>query len=108
MAIPFFVAYFADRAVRSQTGDRTAFGQLGGGGLASFRWPPIRGFLRLAIPFGVAAAIPFAFYLAYDMARFGSPFENGYALIPGLLQESSTSTASSASTASRGSCTRCS
>ncbi len=86
MAFPFFLAYFADRAVRSEAGGGTPFGHLGGG-LATFRRPPIRGFLRLVIPFGAAAALPLAFYLAYDVARFGSPFENGYALIPGLLAE---------------------
>lgn len=35
---------------------------------------------------GAALAIPLALYLVYNALRFGSPFENGYALIPGLLQ----------------------
>ena len=43
--------------------------------------------MRLAIPALLAGAIPLALYLAYDQARFGSPFQNGYALIPGLLDE---------------------
>jgi hypothetical protein len=87
MSLPFFVAYFVDRAIRAQTGDTTPFGSLRATA-AELRLPPVRPFLALAIPFGVAAAVPLGMYLAYDAARFGSPLQNGYALIPGLLQES--------------------
>ncbi len=40
-----------------------------------------------AFLFGAAVAAALASYFVYNHLRFGSPFENGYALIPGLLQE---------------------
>jgi hypothetical protein len=87
MAVPFLAAYLADRAIRSETGDRTPFGALAGGA-GAIRRPPIRQVIRLGVPMAVGVAVPLAAYLAYDQLRFGSPFENGYALIPGLLSES--------------------
>jgi len=85
-ALPFFVAYLADRAARSRSGTITPFGVPRQLRAADWR-PPLRPFLRLAAPFFAALIIPAGLDLAYNAARFGSPFEPGYALIPGLLNE---------------------
>ncbi len=89
LALPFFVAYLADRATREPTGDRTPFGSLDveRPTIRKAR-PPLRRLIELGLPMAVGLGLPLAGYLLYDRLRFGSPFENGYALIPGLLQES--------------------
>lgn len=46
-----------------------------------------RGAVRTIVLFGAGLAVPLAILAAYDVARFGSPFELGYALIPGVLDE---------------------
>jgi hypothetical protein len=46
-----------------------------------------RGAIRTFVLFGAGLAVPLAVLAAYDVARFGSPFELGYALIPGVLDE---------------------
>ena len=85
---PFFLAYLIDRADREATGDRTVYGRLGADRARAWATGVrLRATVRLAIPALLAGAIPLALYLAYDQARFGSPFQNGYALIPGLLDE---------------------
>ena len=88
MAAPFFVAYLVDRHRREATGDRTVFGELGA------ETPPVwrsridlGRLVELGAPWVAGIAVPVIAYLIYDRLRFGSPFENGYALIPGLLQE---------------------
>ena len=85
-AAPFFAAYLADRAARSRRGSRVPFGVPRAMRAADWR-PPVRVFAHLALPFVAALAVPVALDLAYNAARFGSPLEPGYALIPGLLNE---------------------
>ena len=60
--------------------------------LVGLGWPPRlpahrRGALRSVVLFGAGLAVPLAVLALYDAARFGSPFELGYGLIPGVLQE---------------------
>jgi hypothetical protein len=88
MAAPFFVAYFIDRALRAATDDPTPFGWLGA--VRPKVWhtrPDLVATLRAAWPAGLEVGLVIVAYLLYNDARFGSPWENGYALIPGLLQE---------------------
>ncbi len=88
LATPFLLAYLADRTIREATGDPTSFGSLGAETPPGWRTRfALRRYLELAIPMGVALGIPLTGYLVYNRLRFGSIFENGYALIPGLLQE---------------------
>lgn len=44
------------------------------------KWPSVARFLAIPIAVGLCTA-------AYNFARFGSPFDFGYARIPGILQE---------------------
>jgi hypothetical protein len=60
--------------------------------LVGLGWPirmPVdrRGALGSIALFGAGLAIPLALLAAYNVARFDSPFELGYALIPGVLDE---------------------
>jgi hypothetical protein len=88
MAAPFFIAYFIDRDLRESTGDPTPFGWLGPDRPRAWRTrPDLVSSLRLAWPAGFMVGLVLLAYLVYNEARFGSPWENGYALIPGLLQE---------------------
>jgi hypothetical protein len=88
MAAPFFVAYFLDRALRDASGDPTPFGWLGPDRPHAWHTRPnLVAVLRLAWPAGLEVGLVMLAYLLYNDARFGSPWENGYALIPGLLQE---------------------
>ena len=43
--------------------------------------------LRSLVLFGAGLAVPLAAFALYNVARFGSPFEFGYTLIPGVLDE---------------------
>lgn len=88
LAAPFFAAYVIDRAHRNPNGDRTVFGSLLA--VRAPAWlirPALDQMLDLAAPLAIGLALPVIAYLGYDYLRFGSPFETGYALIPGLLQE---------------------
>jgi hypothetical protein len=88
LAAPFFLAYLAERTVREETGTSGVFGSLTTASAAAWRTrPELRPFLENAVPFAAGVAIPMLGYLLYNELRFGSFFENGYALIPGLLQE---------------------
>ena len=88
MAAPFFIAYFIDRDIRESTGDRTPFGWLGQDRPRIWNTrPDLRSTFLLALPALVEVGVILILYGIYNAARFGSPFENGYALIPGLLQE---------------------
>ncbi len=87
-AVPFFLAYLADRQWRAASDDRTPFGIVGRiAVLAAPQLVDLRRYLRLAWPMGTAVAVTLALYLAYNAARFGSPLENGYSLIPGLAAD---------------------
>ncbi len=46
-----------------------------------------RGAARSILLFGAGLAVPLVVLAAYNVARFGSPLELGYALIPGVLDE---------------------
>jgi hypothetical protein len=88
MCAPFLVAYFLDRAIRESTDDRTPFGWLGSERSNAWRTRPVLAdTIRLAWPAALEAGLAVVAYLVYNQARFGSPWENGYALIPGLLLE---------------------
>ena len=88
LAAPFFIAYVADAARRETTGDRTVFGSLlTARPRAWHAHPSLRPFIELGAPLAAGAALPVVGYLIYNHLRFGSPFQTGYALIPGLLQE---------------------
>jgi hypothetical protein len=86
-ALPFFGAYVVDRAARG-TGQGVPFGSLDGSLVAT--WPSRlvrRRLIGLAVPMALGFGVPILCYLVYNAARFGSPLENGYALIPGVLAE---------------------
>ena len=90
MAVPFFLGYFAwsaDRQPKVGPGADT-FAALGGraGTIlhAELDWRQL--FLDV-FSFGLALAIPLLFYAMYNVARFGAPLQEGYSLIPGLMQE---------------------
>ena len=88
LAAPFFIAYLIDRSRREADDDPTPFGWLGAVRPPAWRVRPVFAILREhAFLFGAAVAAAVASYFVYNHLRFGSPFENGYALIPGLLQE---------------------
>lgn len=54
-------------------------------------WPPrlpaMRTVVRTILPFAVGLAIPLAVYGLYNVARWGSPFDEGYVRIPGVLDD---------------------
>jgi hypothetical protein len=90
LGIFFFLAYFAWAADRQRrVGPAgTTFGALGGkdGTILASRldW---RQLILDVLSFGFALAIPILIYFIYNEARFGAPLQEGYSLIPGLLQE---------------------
>jgi hypothetical protein len=90
LAAPFFLAYVVDRVQRDQEDppNDTPFGSL----LAlrpRFRDRAIdlRAVFDYGWPLAAGVGVWLVLYLAYNYLRFGTPFENGYALIPGLLDE---------------------
>ena len=88
LAAPFFVAYFIDRAAREVDGDLLPFGHIKANRPPIWRTRTRVSTLTTLITPALIAAAGIAFlYLLYDQVRFGSPFQNGYALIPGLLEE---------------------
>ena len=88
LAAPFFGAYIADLAWRIRHGEADAFGALEAVRPRAWRATfDIRLYLEAAIPFALGVGIPMIAYFIYNDLRFGSFTENGYALIPGLLQE---------------------
>jgi hypothetical protein len=88
LAAPFFLAYFIDRAAREGDGDGSTFGHLGVERPAFWRTRfELSRVANLVTAAAAAGVAPAALYLAYDQLRFGSPLQNGYALIPGLLEE---------------------
>jgi hypothetical protein len=88
MAFPFFVAYFVDRAIRMRDGDDTVFGHLDAERPHFWRhWPTFRDTVAVAWPAALEVVLIVGLYLLYNHARFGSPFQNGYALLAGLMTE---------------------
>ena len=88
LAAPFFLAYFVDRATREPDDDHKPFGHLRAQRPAVWRTRADIGRLADLVSSAAAAVIAIAaIYLIYDELRFGSPLQNGYALIPGLLEE---------------------
>ncbi len=88
MAFPFFVAYFLDLAVRERDGDSTVFGHLDAERPHFWRqWPTLRDTVLVAWPATLGVVLLIGLYLLYNHARFGSPFQNGYALLAGLMTE---------------------
>lgn len=88
MAAPFFLAYFLDRAWRERTGDDTIFGWLHADrpkALASL--PSLRDTVIAAWPAVAVGIVVLALYMGYNQARFGSPTQNGYALLSGIMAE---------------------
>jgi hypothetical protein len=86
LGAPFFLAYIFHRAARSQAGS-SGFGTAHDGALSAIRSVSLRRLAVVGAPFALCLTAPLVLYLLYNAARFGSPFETGYALIPGLLQE---------------------
>ena len=52
-----------------------------------FNRADVRRALRPAMGFSVGLAIPVALYAVYNLARWGTPIDMGYVLIPGVLQD---------------------
>lgn len=87
-AVPFFLAWMAERAQRDAVGlPRLPFGSSDPAAPRPSRRLPWRRLARPAGSFAVGVGVPLVAYLWYNAARFGSPLESGYSLIPGLLQE---------------------
>jgi hypothetical protein len=51
------------------------------------RLPPLERTIRTVAPFVVGLAIPLAIYALYNVVRWGSPFDEGYVRIPGVLDD---------------------
>lgn len=86
LGTPFFLAYIIYLATRSP-GEATRFGATGVDTRVALRSVSGRRLVGLGAGFAIGLGLPLALYLAYNAARFGSPLETGYALIPGLLDE---------------------
>ena len=90
LSVFFFLGYFAWAADRQRRVGPAAqtFGALGGkaGTILSSKldW---RQLILDVLSFGFALAIPLLVYFMYNEARFGAPLQEGYSLIPGLLNE---------------------
>jgi hypothetical protein len=88
LAAPFFAAYLVDRAIRERDGRWARFSVLGPDAVrVSLARLPARRIARLAASFALGVGLPLALYGLYNVARFGSPLQAGYDLIPGLLEE---------------------
>jgi hypothetical protein len=83
MAAPFFLAYIAHRSQRAAG----TFAAVAPGPIASVRAIDWEAAIRRGLLFGIGVGIPVLAYGLYNLARFGSPTENGYNLVPGLLEE---------------------
>jgi hypothetical protein len=88
LAAPFFLAYLIDRSTREGDGPSLPFGHLRADRPPFWKTRADRAeVFELISPAAGALIAVAAMYLLYDDLRFGSPLQNGYALIPGLLQE---------------------
>ncbi|HEY9721826.1 MAG TPA: hypothetical protein V6D47_07415 [Oscillatoriaceae cyanobacterium] len=89
MAFPFFLAFLLHETRRRPEALGTVLDPETAH-TVRFDWrEPIewRRYASKVFQFGALMAVPLMFYLWYNWARFGSPFQTGYTLIPGLLQE---------------------
>jgi hypothetical protein len=88
LAAPFFLAYLIDRTLREANDDPTVFGALRPDRPKVLESRPDWGrVLALGEPMVLGLAVAVVGYLMYNQLRFGTPFETGYPLIPGLMQE---------------------
>ncbi len=88
LATPFFAAYLADLSWRIRDDVPGVFGALRPSSPPAWRTRIDPGvILDAGIPLALGVGVPMIAYLIYNDVRFGSFTENGYALIPGLLQE---------------------
>jgi hypothetical protein len=89
LAFPFFLAYVAYRSDRRDRPAGTGCNFTSMLGVQDARPEALdRGKLMASsVWLSLGAGIPVVAYLVYNAARFGSPFELGYGLIPGLLEE---------------------
>lgn len=92
MAFPFFVAFFLHQSRRESPAATPLL--LAEGPAPTAPWQgvrsgavDVRGFLGRCAWFGAGVSALLLAYLAYNHARFGSPFTTGYFMIPGLLAE---------------------
>jgi len=86
LGTPFFVAYLVFRAARPPT-EPGGFGTADDPAREAIRRVSPQRLVALGAPFAIGLGVPLALFALYNTARFGSPFEMGYALIPGLLDE---------------------
>lgn len=86
LGTPFFLAYVIYLATRAP-GEATRFAGASVDTRAALRSVSTRRLVGLGAGFAIGLGLPLALYLAYNAARFGSPLETGYALIPGLAAE---------------------
>jgi len=87
LSAPFFIAYLIHRS-RTRPDDARPFGWARRTTEAD-RLGPVdpSALLRKGLGFSIGTAILLVPYFAYNAARFGSPTEAGYEMIPGLLDE---------------------
>jgi len=86
LGAPFFLAYLVHRASQPAA-DPGGFGAPGDPARDAIRNVSPRRLVALGAAFAVGLGGPLVLFLFYNTARFGSPLEMGYALIPGLLDE---------------------
>ncbi len=81
---PAFAAANLRLGLRTLPGDLRAL--LGGSRTASVRAISAVAAERL-VPFAIGLAIPLALYGLYNLVRWGTPFDEGYVRIPGVLED---------------------
>jgi len=86
LAAPFFLAYLLYRAGRPAS-EASGFGLPGDPAWQAIRRIAPRRLLVLGTGFALGLGVPLVLFGIYNAARFGSPLEMGYAMIPGLLDE---------------------
>lgn len=86
LAVPFFLAYVVHRAGRPAS-EPAGFGLPGEPAGEAIRRVDLRRLAVLGAGFAAGVGLPLALFGLYNLARFGSPLEMGYAMIPGLLDE---------------------
>lgn len=88
LAAPFFLAYLAYRVRTEDAADRAPFGwtrrPTPGARIGAV---DVRSVVRDGLAFSLGPVLLLGAFAIYNAARFGSPTEAGYELIPGLLEE---------------------